>query len=61
MPPAALRAFCCSGFWTQVRKLGGGALAAAVDYAGIDMYPDVFGPWLDLDQLPRAVEWVLRS
>ncbi|MDQ2760758.1 MAG: hypothetical protein M3Y17_10135, partial [Actinomycetota bacterium] len=33
-----------SGFWAQVSKLGAGALAGALDYAGIDMYPDVFGP-----------------
>ncbi len=50
-----------SGFWAQVGQHGGGALAAALDYAGIDMYPDVFGPRFELEQIPGAVEWVLRS
>jgi len=50
-----------SGFWAAVRDLGGSDFAAALDYAGIDMYPDVFGPRLGLDQLPAAVDWVLRT
>jgi hypothetical protein len=44
-----------------VARLGGPAFAAAVDYAGLDMYPDVFGPPVALDQLDRAVDWLLRS
>ncbi len=50
-----------SGFWAAVRELGGSDFAAALDYAGIDMYPDVFGPRFGLDQLPGAVDWVLRT
>jgi hypothetical protein len=50
-----------SGFWPEVRDLGGSDFAAALDYAGIDIYPDVFGPRFGLDQLPGAVDWVLRT
>src|ERR1700691_2702590 len=50
-----------TGFWAEVRDLGGGDFAAALDYAGIDMYPDVFGPPVGLDGLPGAVDWVLRT
>jgi hypothetical protein len=50
-----------NGFWTQVRNLGGTDFAAAIDYAGIDMYPDVFGPRIELARLPAAVTWMLRA
>lgn len=50
-----------TGFWADVRDLGGSDFAAALDYAGIDMYPDVFGPPVGLDGLPGAVDWVLRT
>jgi hypothetical protein len=50
-----------SGFWADVRDLGGSDFAAALDYAGIDMYPDVFGPPVGVDGLPGAVDWVLRT
>jgi hypothetical protein len=50
-----------SGFWTEVRNAGGARFAAAVDYAGIDIYPDVFGPRLRPDQLPATVERLLRD
>jgi len=50
-----------SGFWTEVGNLGGRDFAAALDYAGIDMYPDVFGPRFGLDRLPGAVDWLLRT
>ncbi|MBV9605713.1 MAG: hypothetical protein JO027_11415 [Solirubrobacterales bacterium] len=46
--------------WPQVRELGGSDFAAAVDYAGIDMYPDVFGPPMTLERLGGAVGLVLR-
>ena len=49
------------GFWPTVAALAGERLAAAVDYAGLDMCPDVFGPRLELDQLAAAVDWLLRS
>jgi hypothetical protein len=49
-----------SGFWAAVRDLGGSDFAAALDYAGLDMYPDVFGPPIGLDRLPGAVDWLLR-
>jgi hypothetical protein len=50
-----------SPFWQTVAASGGHEIAAAVDYAGLDMYPDVFGPRLELDQLDAAVDWLLRS
>ena len=50
-----------TGFWAEVRNLGGSDFAAALDYAGIDMYPDVFGPRFGLGQLPGAVDWLLRT
>ncbi len=50
-----------SGFWDGVRDSGGQQFAAAVDYAGIDIYPDVFGPRISPDELPAAVEWLLRT
>lgn len=48
-------------FWPNLARLGGDEFAGAVDYAGLDMYPDTFGPRLGLDQLDGAVEWLLRS
>lgn len=48
-------------FWPLITDLGGSDFAASLDYAGIDMYPDVFGPRLDLDKLDGAVDWLLRS
>ena len=50
-----------SSFWPAVAELGGARFAAAADYAGLDMYPDVFGPRLALDQMDGAVDWLLRS
>jgi hypothetical protein len=44
-----------------LRGLGGADFAAAVDYAGIDMYPDVFGPRFAVPELPGAVSWILRT
>jgi hypothetical protein len=49
------------GFWPALRTLGGEEFAAAVDFAGLDMYPDVFGPRFELDQLDGVVDWLLRS
>jgi hypothetical protein len=48
-------------FWPAVARLGGAEFAAAVDYAGLDMYPDVFGPPVTLARLDGAVDWLLRS
>lgn len=50
-----------SGFWAGVRESAGAQFAAAVDYAGIDIYPDVFGPRISPDQLPAVVERLLRD
>lgn len=48
-------------FWPGVRALGGTEFAGALDFAGLDMYPDVFGPRIGLDQLDAAVDWLLRT
>ena len=48
-------------FWPAVAQPGGSAFADAADYAGLDMYPDVFGPPVALDRLEGAVDWLLRS
>ena len=50
-----------SGFWAEVRETGGEEFAAALDYAGIDIYPDVFGPRIGPDALPGTVERLLRD
>lgn len=50
-----------SPFWAAVARCGGENFARAVDYAGLDMYPDVFGPRIPLAQLKGAVDWLLRS
>lgn len=49
------------GFWPAVAELAGGRLAGTVDYAGLDMYPDVFGPRFELEQLDAVVDLLLRS
>jgi hypothetical protein len=41
-----------NGFWAGIGNLGGSDFAAEADYAGIDMYPDVFGPPTGIDGLP---------
>lgn len=50
-----------SVFWAELARHGGERFAAAADYAGLDMYPDVFGPRFELDRLEGAVDWLLRS
>jgi hypothetical protein len=50
-----------TGFWSAVRNLAGTDFTAAIDYAGIDIYPDVFGPRIELARLPVAVTWLLRA
>jgi hypothetical protein len=48
-------------FWPAVADLGGRQFPAAVDYAGLDMYPDVFGPRIPVEELDGAVDWLLRG
>jgi hypothetical protein len=48
-------------FWPAVATLGGSAFAASIDYAGVDMYPDVFGGRVELDSLDAAVGSILRN
>jgi hypothetical protein len=49
-----------SEFWAQLGRDGGDAFVESLDYAGVDMYPDVFGPRIPPADLDAAVEWVLR-
>lgn len=50
-----------SGFWPAIRDSGGTAFASALDYAGIDIYPDVFGPRIAVADLPATVAGLLRD
>ena len=50
-----------SGFWPEIRDTGGASFAAALDYAGIDIYPDVFGPRIAPADLPAGVDRLLRD
>lgn len=45
-------------FWPAMAALGGAAFAASVDFAGVDMYPDVFGR-IELGRLDSAVGSIL--
>lgn len=49
------------GFWSELARRGGAAFAAGLDYVGLDMYPDVFGAPIPLDQIDTAVDRLLRS
>lgn len=49
-----------SFLWPRVRRLGGSDFPAALDYAGIDMYPDVFGPPIAPERLGRAARLELK-
>jgi hypothetical protein len=50
-----------AGFWRRVRDLGGADFAAALDYAGLDVYVDVFGPRIGVERVAEVVGWVLRT
>lgn len=50
-----------AGFWRRVRDLGGPDFAAALDYAGLDVYVDVFGPRVGVERVAEVVGWVLRT
>jgi hypothetical protein len=39
----------------------GAPFGAGLDYVGLDMYPDVFGEPIPLDQLDGAVDRLLRT
>jgi hypothetical protein len=45
-------------FWPAVQQFGS-AFVNALDYVGIDFYPDVFGSPIALEHLPDAVECIL--
>lgn len=48
-------------FWDSLKTLGGQAFANALDYVGLNFYPDVFGGRIAPEHLRMAVETVLRS
>lgn len=48
-------------FWPEIARLGADAFGKAVDYAGIDLYLDVFGPRLPFDRIPVATRAVLHQ
>ena len=47
-------------FWPAVHAFGE-SFAGALDYVGLDFYPDVFGPAIPREHLPAAVESILRQ
>ncbi|HWH10765.1 MAG TPA: hypothetical protein VG165_06525 [Solirubrobacteraceae bacterium] len=47
-------------FWAELGRDGGEPFVESLDYVGVDMYPDVFGPRIPPEELDRAVGWVLR-
>lgn len=51
-----------SFLWPQVRQLGGQDFPTALDYVGIDMYPDVFPPRppMSIQRLGEAASLVVR-
>ncbi|MBO3738613.1 hypothetical protein [Actinoplanes flavus] len=46
-------------FWTDLGRRGGDEFRAALDYAGLDFFPDVFQP-IPADRLAETVGGVLR-
>ncbi len=48
-------------FWPALAAIAGPEFAANVDYAGLDMYPDVFGGRIELKDLDRAVDAMLGT
>lgn len=50
-----------SFLWPRVRELGGRHFADALDYAGLDLYLDVFGPPMTPDRLASSVPLALRA
>ncbi|HEY5196938.1 MAG TPA: hypothetical protein VIJ51_07915 [Solirubrobacteraceae bacterium] len=49
-----------AGFWAELGRDGGPSLVESLDYAGVDMYPGVFGPPIPPAGLGAAVESDLR-
>ncbi|GAA2856046.1 hypothetical protein Acy02nite_08400 [Actinoplanes cyaneus] len=47
-------------FWTDLGKRGGDEFREALDYAGLDFFPDVFHP-IPADRLPVAVAGALAT
>jgi hypothetical protein len=48
-------------FWSSLASLGGRDFPQALDYVGLDLYPDVFGPPIALESLGAAVRKVLKT
>ncbi len=48
-------------FWPAVAALGGSRFPASLDYAGLDMYPDVFGGRIEQASLEPAVGELLGA
>ena len=47
-------------FWPAIKEFGDEFLTA-LDYVGIDFYPDVFGSRIEMAHLPAAIETILRD
>jgi hypothetical protein len=48
-----------TSFWKRVAARGGDELVAALDFAGINLYPDVFGPPIPVEELGAVTAWLL--
>jgi hypothetical protein len=48
-------------FWSELGRDGGPSLVESLDYAGVDMYPGVFGPPIPPAELGAVVESDLRQ
>jgi hypothetical protein len=48
-------------FWKHVAARGGDEFCAALDFAGINLYPGVFGPPVPVDELSAVTAWLLRD
>ena len=46
-------------FWTDLGRRGGDEFRSALDYAGLDFFPDVFQP-IPAERLPEMVEGAIR-
>ncbi|MEP6944529.1 MAG: hypothetical protein ABJA02_01335 [Acidobacteriota bacterium] len=48
-------------FWTELKSLGGREFAGELDYVGLNLYPDVFGDPVALENIPTAVRQILKN
>ncbi|HEX3102562.1 MAG TPA: hypothetical protein VHQ01_12245, partial [Pyrinomonadaceae bacterium] len=47
-------------FWKDLKRFGGEKFCHALDYVGIDLYPDVFGGPIAIENIPTVVRQTLK-